>query len=497
MSQYQIRPLTSADQSLLWEMLYQALYVPPGAAPFAREIVHEPELARLVENWGRPGDLGVVAVDPASGVAVGAAWLRLFSAEQPGFAYVDAETPELGIAVLAAHRGRGAGTQMLQALLAQAAQQVRQVALSVQRGNPAQHLYERFGFITLREEGSALVMLRRVAPAGEVDKVNVCIVGLGWTGSNHYAGYAAIPEKAQVLAVVARSAVAKAKAKAWGIPKIYSSFDAALQDDEIHALSICTPHYDHAPMLLAGMAAGKHVIGETPACMTLDECRALRNALYRHPQVIAATGHICRSWPTFAHAKQLVSENIVGQVFALSSNYTHKADPQEYAGSAVWGQDPRARLHLGISYHSVDLLRWIAGDVAEVSGDYTDHARVAVLRFKNGALGHVYQSGSVVQPYMLPLYVYGLEGSIHCFWEEDVLQGYLHQSAEWRPTNLAATPLHGRGSPEWRIEMENFVDSIRNGNQPVCPLAEGLATVETCVAIDEAMRIGGRVKVST
>jgi hypothetical protein len=48
-------------------------------------------------------------------------------------------------------------------------------------------------------------------------------------------------------------------------------------------------------------------------------------------------------------------------------------------------------------------------------------------------------------------------------------------------------PLHGRGSPEWAYEMENFVDSILLNTQPVCPLSEGIATVETCIAIDQAM----------
>src|SRR4051794_38146512 len=108
-----------------------------------------------------------------------------------------------------------------------------------------------------------------------MEKVRVCIVGLGWTGSNHFAGYSPIPDKAFVSAVVARSEAAQAKAKAWGIPKIYSSFDQALNDDEIEAFSVCTPHYDHAPMIVAAVAAGKHVIGETPACMNAEECRQL------------------------------------------------------------------------------------------------------------------------------------------------------------------------------------------------------------------------------
>lgn len=328
-----------------------------------------------------------------------------------------------------------------------------------------------------------------------MDKVKVCIVGIGWTGSNHYAGYSAIPEKAEVMAVVARSEASQAKARSWGVPKIYTSYDEALKDDEIDAFSICTPHYNHAEMLLAAMQAGKHVIGETPACTTLEECRQLRIALFEYPTVKAATGHICRSWPTFAHAQRLVQEGAIGATFYLSSNYTHKPSPGEYPSQLTWGRSPRARIHMGISYHSVDLLRWIAGDVEEVSGEYTEHARIAVLRFKNGALGHVYQSNAVVQPYSLPLYLYGLEGSIHCYWEEQTLKGYLHKSDEWKPDLLETTPLHGRGSPEWKYEMENFVDSILEDDQLVCPLAEGIATVETCLAIDQAMLHATKVRV--
>ena len=47
------RPLTPADEPFLWEMLYQALYVPPGGTPFPREVLQEPDIAcyakRIVE----------------------------------------------------------------------------------------------------------------------------------------------------------------------------------------------------------------------------------------------------------------------------------------------------------------------------------------------------------------------------------------------------------------------------------------------------------------
>ncbi|MBI1928212.1 Gfo/Idh/MocA family oxidoreductase [Candidatus Poribacteria bacterium] len=331
-----------------------------------------------------------------------------------------------------------------------------------------------------------------------MNKVKICLVGTGWTGTNHFNGYKAIPEKAEVAAVVAHSDASQAKVETWGVPKLYRSFDEALKDDEIDAFDLCTPHYLHAEQLFTTLQAGKHVIGETPACLTIEECRALRVALFEHPNQKAATGHICRSWPTYAHAKEIVSRGEIGGVFYVSSNYAHKPDPNEYPSSRTWGRSPRARARLGISYHSVDLLRWIAGDVDEVSGDYTPHARIAILKFKNGAMGKVFSSGSVVRPYIMSLSVYGHEGTIICWWEEEILHGYLHQSAKWHPARLKTTPLHGRGSPEWQYEMENFVDSILEDKVPLlrCPLSEGIATIETCLAIEEAMTHGTKVRVT-
>jgi len=328
-----------------------------------------------------------------------------------------------------------------------------------------------------------------------MEKIKVCLVGCGWTGTNHFNGYRAIPQKAEVIAVVARSDESKAKVEGWGVPKIYRSFDEALKDDEIDAFDICTPHYLHAEMLISALQAGKHAIGETPACITQAECEQVRIELWKHPDLKAATGHICRSWPTYAQAKRITSEGKIGDVFYLTSNYAHKPDPDEYPSAQTWGRTPYARTRLGISYHSVDLLRWIAGDVDEVYGDYTPHARIAILNFKNGAMGKVFSSGAVVRPYIMSLSVYGHEGTIICWWEEDILHGHLHKSAKWAPESLETTPTHGRGSPEWKYEMENFVTSILENKQPVCPLSEGIKTVETCLAIDEAMTYGTKVRV--
>jgi ribosomal protein S18 acetylase RimI-like enzyme len=159
--EYEIRPLTPADQSLLWEMLYLSLYVPEGDAPFAREVVGRPEIARYVREWGREGDGGFVAVD-GEGRPVGAVWLRLLRGEERGFGHVDDATPELGVAVVAEHRGRGVGTRLLSRLIESAAGEFESVSLSVSAGNPARRLYERLGFEEVGTCGDSITMRRRL-----------------------------------------------------------------------------------------------------------------------------------------------------------------------------------------------------------------------------------------------------------------------------------------------------------------------------------------------
>jgi ribosomal protein S18 acetylase RimI-like enzyme len=151
------RLLVPADQGLLWELLYHALYVPAGAPPPPRTILSHPDVARYAEGWGRPGDKGFVAESPAGGVLAGGVWLRLLSSDNRGYGWVDDTIPELSIAVLPAWRGRGLGTRLLAHLLSDLD---GPVSLSVSKGNPARRLYERCGFRVEGHHGNAYTMLR-------------------------------------------------------------------------------------------------------------------------------------------------------------------------------------------------------------------------------------------------------------------------------------------------------------------------------------------------
>lgn len=136
----------------LRDMLHHAFHdqpVLPGAG--------EPIGWRYTTAWGRPGDRAVVALDRA--FPIGAAWFRRFPAAEPGYGFLDEETPELAIAVVPDWRRRGIGKDLLAALLEQArADGVKALSLSVRRDNPAIALYESFGFRPVAERGDARLM---------------------------------------------------------------------------------------------------------------------------------------------------------------------------------------------------------------------------------------------------------------------------------------------------------------------------------------------------
>jgi GNAT superfamily N-acetyltransferase len=143
---WEIRLAQPDDEPFMWDMGWQATAVDDGMRRLGREAAFAiPHVRRYLEGWGRTGDAAVVAV--VDGQRLGAAWYRLFPAEDPGWGFVATDVPELSIGVAAEARGRGVGSALLDALLTLARERgYRAVSLSVDRRNPARRLYERKGF---------------------------------------------------------------------------------------------------------------------------------------------------------------------------------------------------------------------------------------------------------------------------------------------------------------------------------------------------------------
>ena len=156
-----INPVTQADVPFLWVMLTHAASMSPGGEASVAEAQADPYLRTYVDDWGRPDDLGVVAVT-GDGQRVGAAWVR------SGLIVAEPGVPELATAVVPSQRGQGVGAAMMRGWCAWRPGVTRPIILSVRENNPAVRFYERLGFRRQRElrnrvGGVSLVMRLAIA----------------------------------------------------------------------------------------------------------------------------------------------------------------------------------------------------------------------------------------------------------------------------------------------------------------------------------------------
>lgn len=154
-----VRPLGPLDQAFLEEMLLEAFFWNPGwVRPTLAEFRQHPEFTKLLADWGRPGDRGVVAEEQRR--RIGAAWFRVWTPDVHSYGFVDARTPELGIAVASAYRSKGVGRILLRELIEIArADGYAALSLSVSPTNYARLFYESEGFRKIGESGTSWTLL--------------------------------------------------------------------------------------------------------------------------------------------------------------------------------------------------------------------------------------------------------------------------------------------------------------------------------------------------
>jgi GNAT superfamily N-acetyltransferase len=161
---WRIRRAVAGDREFLVDMLVEAVNWSPEWKPRSRHrVLSDPHTARYLAGWPRPTDIGVLAETAAE--LLGAAWVRFFSADEPGYGFVAPDVPELGIGVAATWRGRGVGRALLRAAAGAVAQAgTGQISLSVERKNFARTLYLSEGYqVVDSSDPQSDTMLKRLA----------------------------------------------------------------------------------------------------------------------------------------------------------------------------------------------------------------------------------------------------------------------------------------------------------------------------------------------
>jgi [ribosomal protein S18]-alanine N-acetyltransferase len=150
-----IRSGINKDIPFAKEMLFEAFFWNPSVErPDYREFFKIPEINKLLADWGRLGDMLIIAENEHENI--GSAWYRLWTAEDHSYGFIDSNTPELGMGVKSDYRSKGTGRRLLRELISKAMEDgFKALSLSVDPDNFARYLYESEKFKKVGESGTS------------------------------------------------------------------------------------------------------------------------------------------------------------------------------------------------------------------------------------------------------------------------------------------------------------------------------------------------------
>ena len=156
--------------------------------------------------------------------------------------------------------------------------------------------------------------------------LGIGVVGTGWVAGEHIKGVLATPGCRLVALCDVDAERLRARGEASGVQALYADYAAFLRQPDLDAVIISTPNYLHAEQGIRAAEAGKHVLIEKPAAITLESLRALQRAIKR-AGVTSLVGHVMRWNPYLMAAKQLVDTGALGRLFYAEVDYRHRVGP--------------------------------------------------------------------------------------------------------------------------------------------------------------------------
>ncbi len=151
----EIRFGTKEDLQILRDLLFEAFFWDPkNIRPNKDDFLNNPEISKLISDWGRIGDKMIIAEENEK--IIGAGWYRLWTESNHSYGFVSSKIPELGIAFFPDSRSKGSGRIIMKELIECAkADEFTALSLSVDPNNYARNLYESEGFRKVGVSGTS------------------------------------------------------------------------------------------------------------------------------------------------------------------------------------------------------------------------------------------------------------------------------------------------------------------------------------------------------
>jgi len=276
-----------------------------------------------------------------------------------------------------------------------------------------------------------------------------------------------------------------------------TDFNQVLADPAVQAVIVATLNGSLAPLTLAAVRAGKHVLVEKPGALNAAQLRAVQAATTA-AGVRVRIGYNHRFHPALQKARELADAGALGPMMFLRARYGHGG---RKGYDREWRADPRLSgggelIDQGV--HLIDLAGWFMGDFPSVAGHAAtyfwdmpvDDNAFLSLRTAGGQTAWL-QVSCTEWKNMFSLELYGRDAKISV----DGLGGsygpekctYYKMLPQMGPPETTAWD-YPAGDNSWQLELAAFEEDIRAGREPSPGLREGLRTLEI---VEEIYRTSG------
>ncbi|MBA2175514.1 Gfo/Idh/MocA family oxidoreductase [Halobacillus locisalis] len=339
-----------------------------------------------------------------------------------------------------------------------------------------------------------------------MSKLNVAVIGCGSIAQHRHLLEYQANEHVSITAVcdLVEERVEKVAQKYNA--KAYTSYEELLAKENVDLVSVCLPNYLHAPVSIAALNAGNHVLCEKPMATSREEAERMIEAAEASGKTLMIA-HNQRFVPSHQKAKELISEGAIGKVYSFRTAFGH-GGPE---GWSVDGEESwffkKDEAYIGamgdLGVHKADLLRYILGqefvDVAGFvqnnakSGITVDDNAVCILRSESGIVGTMAASWAYNPNEDNSTVIYGEKGTLRL--EDDPEYSLVAQYTNGDVVNyqLGKIQSNDEGGQNNSHVIDHFVDSVLNGTEPLITGEEGMKSLDVILG---ALRSGETGQIS-
>nr|MCU0493130.1 Gfo/Idh/MocA family oxidoreductase [Chloroflexaceae bacterium] len=308
----------------------------------------------------------------------------------------------------------------------------------------------------------------------------VAIIGTGFGVTTQVPGFRTAAGAEVVALCSARRERAEAAARQHHIPHAFDDYRAMLAQVQPDLVSIVTPVATHAPMTLAALEAGCHVLCEKPTALNAAEARAMLEQAEAGGR-IHMIDHELRFNPTRARIAALLAEGYLGRVYYVQIRNVSGMRADWQRPWDWWSDRTQGGGALGASgSHQVDMLRWWLGEIVAVSGQLetfvasrpdphsgamrpvtSDDQFSFVARCASGVYAHVFVSYVAQHGGFNRIEIHGERGSLVLDHEERLWGWQTGDSAPSEltvPDPLAGTP--GLPNSVWGLSFAHLAREL-------------------------------------